>query len=171
MRRGAPLLAIRVTLAALEFVASRFSDGEVTEFNNIARDESATPVTRLEVQHWRTRVGGAEMSELNRRVSTPTATNRVSARTECVSPLHPSSINVSSLLRLRSANVRGTCSGARDHGLRCSAAAAVASTAWRTSWVAGAGWDTPALRGIHGDVPDGMVGRSEVRHRVTLIRR
>jgi len=61
-------------LAALEFVASRFSDGEVTEFNNIARDESATPVTRLEVQHWRTRVGGAEMSELNRRVSTPTAT-------------------------------------------------------------------------------------------------
>jgi len=47
-------------LAAIEFVASG-SPTEVTEFNNIARYESATPVTLLEVQHVLAS-GGAEMS-------------------------------------------------------------------------------------------------------------
>jgi ketosteroid isomerase-like protein len=56
--------------AALDYVSSRFSDGEVTEFNNIARYETADLVTFLDVEHWRTRVGGArDLSDLDLRVS------------------------------------------------------------------------------------------------------
>lgn len=56
--------------AALEYVSSRFSGGEVTEFNNIARYESGDLATLLDVEHWRTRVGGAtELSDFDLRVS------------------------------------------------------------------------------------------------------
>ena len=51
-------------------MSSRFSDGEVTEFNTIARYETADLVTLLEVEHWRTRVGGEEdVSDFHLRVS------------------------------------------------------------------------------------------------------
>ena len=62
--RGWPEVA-----AALDYVSSRFSDGEVTEFRNIARYEAADLVTFLDVEHWRTRVGGKELSEFELRVS------------------------------------------------------------------------------------------------------
>lgn len=55
--------------AALEYVSSRFSEGEVTEFNNIARYEGVDLVTFLDVEHWRTRVGGKDPSDFDLRVS------------------------------------------------------------------------------------------------------
>jgi ketosteroid isomerase-like protein len=56
--------------AALDYVSSRFRDGEVTEFRTIARYETADLATFLDVEHWRTRVGGAdELSEFDLRVS------------------------------------------------------------------------------------------------------
>ncbi len=55
--------------AALEYVSSRFSEGEVTEFNNIARYEGVDLVTFLDVEHWRTRVGGKDVSDFDLRVS------------------------------------------------------------------------------------------------------
>ena len=56
---------------ALDYVSSRFSDGEVTEFNTIARYEFADLATFLDVEHWRTRVGGVaeELSDFYLRVS------------------------------------------------------------------------------------------------------
>ncbi len=62
--RGWPEVA-----AALDYVSSRFSDGEVTEFRNIARYEAADLVTFLDVEHWRTRVGGEDLSEFDLRVT------------------------------------------------------------------------------------------------------
>ncbi len=65
--------AVRGTVdveAALDYVSARFSDGEVTEFNNIARYETGDLATFLDVEHWRTRVGGAiELSDFDLRVS------------------------------------------------------------------------------------------------------
>ena len=56
--------------AALDYVSSRFGNGEVTEFNTLARYETADLVTLLDVEHWRTRVGGGEeLSEFDLRVS------------------------------------------------------------------------------------------------------
>lgn len=56
--------------AALDYVSSRFTDGEVTEFNNIARYETTDLATFLDVEHWRTRVGGGiELSDFDLRVS------------------------------------------------------------------------------------------------------
>jgi ketosteroid isomerase-like protein len=55
--------------AALDYVASRFSDGEVTDFKNIARYEADNLVTVLDIEHWRTRVGGREVSDFDLRVS------------------------------------------------------------------------------------------------------
>ena len=55
--------------AALDFVSSRFSEGEVTEFHNIARYETEGLATFLDVEHWRTRIGDKEMSEFDLRVS------------------------------------------------------------------------------------------------------
>ena len=55
--------------AALDFVSSRFSDGEVTAFNNIARYETADLVTFLDIERWRTRVAGGDLAEFDLRVS------------------------------------------------------------------------------------------------------
>jgi ketosteroid isomerase-like protein len=55
--------------AALDFVSSRFSGAEVTEFNNIARYETESLATFLDVEHWRTRVGDNDMSEFDLPVS------------------------------------------------------------------------------------------------------
>jgi ketosteroid isomerase-like protein len=55
--------------AALDFVASQFSDGAVTEFRNLARYETADLVTLLEIEHWQTRVGGGELTDFDLRVS------------------------------------------------------------------------------------------------------
>ena len=55
---------------ALDYVSSRFSDGEVTEFKTIARYETVDLATFLDVEHWRTRVGGGEeVSDFDLRVS------------------------------------------------------------------------------------------------------
>ena len=54
---------------ALHYVSARFADGAVTEFNNIARYESSELVTFLDVEHWRTRVGGTDPSDFDLRVS------------------------------------------------------------------------------------------------------
>jgi hypothetical protein len=53
--------------AALDYVSSRFSDGEVTVINNIARYETADLATFLDVEHWRMRVGA--LSDVDLRVS------------------------------------------------------------------------------------------------------
>jgi ketosteroid isomerase-like protein len=55
--------------AALDYVAATFSEGEVTEFRNLARYEAPGPATLLEVEHWRTRVGGKGLAEFDLRVS------------------------------------------------------------------------------------------------------
>ena len=55
--------------SALDFVSSRFSDGEVTEFKNLARYEAPALVTLLDIEHWRTRVGGGDLAEFDLRVS------------------------------------------------------------------------------------------------------
>lgn len=44
-------------------------DGEVTEFKNVARYESTDLAALLESEHWRTSVGGDELSEFDLRVS------------------------------------------------------------------------------------------------------
>jgi ketosteroid isomerase-like protein len=54
---------------ALDVVASRFSDGEVTGFSELARYESADLVTLLGTEHWRTRVGDADLADFVLRVS------------------------------------------------------------------------------------------------------
>lgn len=65
--------AVRGTVdveAALGYVSSRFSGSDVTEFNNIARYETGDLATFLDVEQWRTRVGGAtELSDFDLRVS------------------------------------------------------------------------------------------------------
>lgn len=56
--------------AALDYVSARFSDGEVSAVDTIARYETDDLATLLDVEHWRTRVaGGAELSEFDLRVS------------------------------------------------------------------------------------------------------
>lgn len=56
--------------AALDYVASRFSDGAVTEFRNLARYETPDLATLIEVEHWRTRVGGqGDPADFDLRVS------------------------------------------------------------------------------------------------------
>ncbi len=55
--------------AALNFVAARFSDGEVSEFNTLARYESPELATLVDVEHWRTRIAGGDVAEFDLRVS------------------------------------------------------------------------------------------------------
>jgi ketosteroid isomerase-like protein len=55
--------------AALDYVASRFSDGAVTDFRTLARYETSDLATLIEVEHWRTRVGGKDPADFDLRVS------------------------------------------------------------------------------------------------------
>lgn len=55
---------------ALAYASSRFSDGEVSDFRNVARYESADLVTSLDMEHWRTRVGGGDLADFDLRVTT-----------------------------------------------------------------------------------------------------
>jgi ketosteroid isomerase-like protein len=55
--------------SALDFVATRFSDGEVREFDTLARYESPELATFIEVEHWRTRIAGGDVVEFDLRVS------------------------------------------------------------------------------------------------------
>lgn len=55
--------------AALDFVAARFSDGEVSAFNTVARYEGRDLAAFLDVEHWRTRIVGGDLAEFDLRVS------------------------------------------------------------------------------------------------------
>lgn len=56
--------------AALDYASSRFSDGEASDFRNIARYESAHLVTSVDNEHWRARVGGGDLTDFDLRVTT-----------------------------------------------------------------------------------------------------
>lgn len=56
--------------SALEYAASRFSEGEMSELKTIARYETPDLVTSLDSEHWRTKVAGGELSDMDLRVTT-----------------------------------------------------------------------------------------------------
>ncbi len=56
--------------SALDYASSRFSDGEMTDIKTIARYEAPDLVTFLDTEHWRTRVGKGEVSDIDLRVTT-----------------------------------------------------------------------------------------------------
>ncbi len=56
--------------AALDYASSRFSDGEVIEFQAVARYESADLVTVFDIERWRARVGGGDLADFELRVTT-----------------------------------------------------------------------------------------------------
>src|SRR4051794_29322053 len=66
---GPPVRGWENVSAALDFASSRFRDGSVAEFNNLARYESPDLVTLLDVEHWRTKVGGGNHADFSLRVS------------------------------------------------------------------------------------------------------
>ena len=55
--------------AALDFVASRFSDGEATAFATLARYEAPGLVTLLGTEHWHTRIGGGDHADFDLRAT------------------------------------------------------------------------------------------------------
>jgi ketosteroid isomerase-like protein len=55
--------------AALDFAASRFSEGEVSAFDNLARYEAPGLVTLIGTEHWHTRIGGEEHVDFDLRVT------------------------------------------------------------------------------------------------------
>jgi ketosteroid isomerase-like protein len=73
--------------AALDYVAGRFPDGEVTEFRNIARYEAADLATFLDVEHWRTSVGGGDPSDFELRVSSTYPTRTANGSWSIVTPI------------------------------------------------------------------------------------
>jgi ketosteroid isomerase-like protein len=54
---------------ALDFASSRFSDGRVTEFQNLARYEASGLVTLLDIEHWHARIGGGDYADFDLRVT------------------------------------------------------------------------------------------------------
>lgn len=56
--------------AALDYASSRFSDGHVSEFNNVASYLGAELATYLDTERWHARVGGGELAEFELRVTT-----------------------------------------------------------------------------------------------------
>ena len=55
---------------ALDYASSRFRDGEVKEFNLVAKYESSEQVTIYEVEKWKAKVGGSnEVSPFDLRVT------------------------------------------------------------------------------------------------------
>ncbi len=56
--------------AALDYASSRFSDGEVSNFQNAARYEAPGLVTFFGTEHWRAKVGGGTLTDFDLRVTT-----------------------------------------------------------------------------------------------------
>lgn len=56
--------------AALDYASSRFSDGHVSDFNNVASYVGADLATYHDTERWHARVGGGELAEFELRVTT-----------------------------------------------------------------------------------------------------
>ncbi len=56
--------------AALDYASSRFSDGHVSDFNNVASYVGADLATNLDTERWHARVGGGDLAEFELRVTT-----------------------------------------------------------------------------------------------------
>lgn len=56
--------------AALDYASSRFSDGLVSDFNNVVSYVGADLATYLDTERWHTRVGGGELADFELRVTT-----------------------------------------------------------------------------------------------------
>lgn len=54
----------------LKYASSRFSDGSVTDFIEIARYESDTLVTTIGTEHWSARIEGGDLTDFELRVTT-----------------------------------------------------------------------------------------------------
>ena len=67
---GPAVLGWENVSAALDYASSRFSDGEITEFKNIARYEADDLVTFFDTERWRARVGGGDVTDFELRVTT-----------------------------------------------------------------------------------------------------
>jgi ketosteroid isomerase-like protein len=55
--------------SALGYASSRFSDGEVTDFKNVASYVASDLATFLDTEHWRARVGGGDVTDFDLRVT------------------------------------------------------------------------------------------------------